>query len=103
MTLLEKYSEIRSGTRTCLRCGHTKSVDAFLSRMHKVCVECKCAELGRRRGVRGRPRKTVRKDPVETETVTVLKPQTVKSAVKSTGRPPLLRIPKSDWLPPKWV
>ena len=107
MTLLEKYSEIRSGTRKCRRCGQTKSVDAYLSGMHKVCVECKCAELSRKRGVRGRPRKTVLEDPVETEPVTMVKPrpvfETVREPPRLTGRPPLLRIPKPDGLPPKWV
>ena len=78
-----------------------------MGRRHKTCIDCKCASLGWKRGVRGRPRKAVREDPVKTEPVTMVKPQpayeTVKELPGPTGRPPLLRIPKPEGLPPKWV
>ena len=107
MALLEKCSEIRGEIRKCLVCGKLKGDGEFMGRRHKICVECKCAELSWKRGRGERSRKVDREYPVEVEPATLAEPQPVMEVTKEpsrpTGRPPLLRIPKLGELPPRWV
>jgi len=107
MTLLEKCSEIRGEIRKCLVYGKLKGGGEFTGGRHKTCIDCKCASLGRKRDVRGRPGKAMREEPVKTEPVTMVKQQpvyeTAKEPPRPTGRPPLLRIPKREGLPPRCV
>jgi len=107
MTLLEKGLLRRGDAKECIVCGQLKGDDDFINKRYKTCIACVCADLGRKPGAKGRPRKVEPKPPIDAEPVAGMEPPPIKVTAKrpSGVRPPLLRIPKVDevGLPPRWV
>ena len=90
---------MRGEIRKCIACGQLKGGDGFINKRYKTCTDYVCADLRRKPGTGGRP-------PTPAEPAANAEPQVEEAARKPprpAGRPPLLRIPKSEGLPSKWV